>query len=72
VKDPVEQCYEWQRGNIRSVRSCTKDLKEELHNTAQTFIWRKQQESNVREMTKIVKGRPNDKDKNGAESFLRS
>jgi len=54
MEDPVTQCYEWQKKNIR-VRSWTVELKEELYNTGLAFVWKKQQECNLREITKIVK-----------------
>jgi hypothetical protein len=55
----VQQCYKWQK----SVRSWTMDLKEELSNTGLAFVWTKQQQCNLREITKIVKGRCNDTDR---------
>jgi hypothetical protein len=39
------------------------ELKEELHNIGLAFVWRKQQECNLREMTKIVKDRCNDSER---------
>lgn len=59
IEDPVKQCYEWLKHNM-SVRVWTMELKEELYNTELAFVWRKQQECNLTEITKIVKDRCND------------
>ena len=42
-----------------SVRSWTMELKEELYNTGLAFVWRKQQDRNMREL-KILKDRCSD------------
>jgi len=55
----IQQCYKWQK----SVRSWTMDLKEELYNTGLAFEWTKQQQCNLREITKIVRDRCNDNDR---------
>jgi hypothetical protein len=44
----------------KSVSSWTKELKEELYNIGPAFLWRKQQDCNLRETTKIMKERCND------------
>ena len=56
IEDPVTQFYGWQKGNIR-VRSWTMELKEELYNTGLAFVWKKEQECDLREITKIVRDR---------------
>lgn len=56
---PVKQCYEWQKSNM-SMRSWTTELKEELYSTGLAFVWRKQRERNLREITTMVKERCND------------
>jgi hypothetical protein len=58
IADPVTQFYGWQKRNIR-VRSWTMELKEELYNTGLAFVWTKQQECDLREITKIVRDRRN-------------
>jgi hypothetical protein len=62
IEGLAQQCYEWQRSNM-SVRCWSKELKEELYNIGLTFVWRKQQESNLKEVKKIVKDRCNDIDR---------
>jgi hypothetical protein len=59
VKDLVKQRYEWQKRNW-SRRSWIMELKEALYNIGLAFAWMKQQECNLREIIKIVKGICND------------
>jgi hypothetical protein len=54
----IKQCYEWQNYNM-GVKSWAMELKEELHNIGLAFVWRKQQECNMREMLKLVTERKN-------------
>ena len=56
---PVKQCYEWQEHNM-TVRVWIMELKQELYNIRLALVWRKQQECNLRTITKIVKGKFND------------
>ena len=42
-----------------SVFSWTVELKEELYNTGLAFVWMKQQDCNLREMTNMLKDRCN-------------
>ena len=62
IECPVKQCYEWQEHNM-TVRVWTKDLKEELYNIRLAFVWRKQQECNLRTITKTVQGTCDDNDR---------
>jgi hypothetical protein len=41
-------------------KSWTMELKEELHNIGLAFVWRKHQESELREMLRLLKQRCND------------
>jgi len=50
--------YGWKKRNIR-VRSWIMELKEELYNTGLAFVWTKQRECDLTEITKIVKDRCN-------------
>lgn len=59
IEYPVKQCYEWQEHNM-IVRVWIMELKEELYNIRLAPVWRKQQECNLRTITKIVKGKCND------------
>jgi hypothetical protein len=43
IRDPVRQCYEWQKGNIR-FESWTKKVKEELESIGLACIWHSRQE----------------------------
>ena len=54
IEAPVKQWYECQGSNM-SVRSWTVELKESLYNTGIAFVWTKQQECNLTEITKVVK-----------------
>jgi len=56
---PIKQCYEWQEHNM-TVKVWIMELKEELYNIRLALVWRKQQECNFRTITKIVKGKFND------------
>jgi hypothetical protein len=58
IEDPVTQFYGWQKRNIRVI-SWTMELKEEMYNTGLAFVWTKQQECDLREITKIVRDRCN-------------
>jgi len=53
INNPAKGCYEWQKSNT-SVRSWTMELKDELCNTGPAFVWRKQQQHNLREIKKTV------------------
>jgi hypothetical protein len=39
---------------VTSVRSWTMELKEKLYNGESAFVWKKQQEHNLREITNIA------------------
>jgi hypothetical protein len=56
TEDPAKKCYEWQKSNM-SVRSWTKELKDELYNNG--LAWKKHG-CDLREITKIVKDSCND------------
>jgi hypothetical protein len=43
IQDPVRQCYEWQKGNMR-FESWTKKMKEESESIGLAYIWHSQQE----------------------------
>jgi hypothetical protein len=43
IQDPVRQCCEWQKGNMR-LESWTKKMKEELESIGLAYIWHSQQE----------------------------
>jgi hypothetical protein len=59
TEEPIKQCYEWQKCNM-GVKSWAMEVKEKLHNIGLTFVWRKQQECNWKEMLRFVKERCND------------
>ena len=59
TKEPIKQCYEWQKCNV-GIKSWAMEVKEELHNIGLAFVWRNQQECNWKEMLKLVKERCND------------
>jgi len=59
IADPVKQYYEWQKRKMCE-RSSTIGMKGEVHNIGLAFVRTKQQECNLREITKIVKDRCND------------
>jgi hypothetical protein len=42
------------------VKSSAVELKDELHSIRLTFVWKKQQECNLRDMITVVKGGCND------------
>jgi len=46
-----------------SVISWTMELKEELYNTGLALVWMRQQDCNLREMTKILTDRCNDNER---------
>jgi hypothetical protein len=50
IEDLAKQHYEWQESNM-SVRSWTTELKDKLYNIRLAFVWRKQQECDLREIT---------------------
>jgi hypothetical protein len=58
IEVPVKQNYEWQKRNM-STGSWTMEMKEEVHNTGLAFVWTKQQERDLREITKVVKDKCN-------------
>jgi hypothetical protein len=58
-EDPVGQCYDCEDSNM-SVRSWTMELKQSLYNTGLAHVWTKQQQCNLTEITKIMKDRYND------------
>jgi hypothetical protein len=49
MEELIKQCYEWQKCNM-GVKSWAVELKEELHNIRLAFVWRKQQQYNLKEM----------------------
>jgi hypothetical protein len=59
TEQPIKQCYERQKYNM-GVKSWAMGVKEELHNIGLTFVWRKQQECNWKEILRLVKERCND------------
>jgi len=59
TEDLAKKCYEWQNNNM-SVKSWTKELKDELYNNGLAFAKRKKHGCDLREITKIVKDRCND------------
>lgn len=52
TEEPIKQCSEQQKCNM-GVKSWTIELKEELHIIRLAFVWRKQQECNLREMLRL-------------------
>jgi hypothetical protein len=44
-EEPIKQCYEGQKCNIR-IKGWAMEVKEELHNIGLAFVWRNQQECN--------------------------
>lgn len=56
INNPAKGCYEWQKSNT-SVRSWTMELKEELYNSGSAFVWRKQQQRNLREIKKTAENK---------------
>lgn len=59
TEDLEKQFYEWQN-SISSVISWPKELKRGIYNIGLTLAWKKQQECNLKEITKAVKDRYND------------
>ena len=59
IEDPVKQYYEWHKSNM-CARIWTMEMKGEVHNIGLAFVWTKQQECNLREITKMMKDRCND------------
>jgi hypothetical protein len=59
IEELMKQCCEWQKCNM-GVKSLAMELKEELFNIGVAFVWRKQQECNLREVLRLVKERCND------------
>jgi hypothetical protein len=59
IQDPVRQCYEWQKGNVR-FESWTKKMKGESESTGLAYIWHSQQEWDTSRMRRIIRGRCND------------
>lgn len=51
----LRQWCEWQNSRNMNVRSWTMELKEEGYNIGLAFVWTKQQECNLRTVTKIMK-----------------
>jgi hypothetical protein len=63
AEGPLQQWYEWQNSSNMNVRSWATKLKEELYNIGLVFVGTKQQECNLRTITKIVKDNRNDIEK---------
>jgi hypothetical protein len=63
IEDLLQQWYEWQNCSNMNVRIWVMGLKEELSNTGLAFVWTKQQECNLRTITKIGKDKCNDIEK---------
>ena len=59
TEDLAKKCYEWKKSDT-SVRSWTKELKDELYNIELAFAYRKKHGCDLRELTKIVKDRCTD------------
>jgi hypothetical protein len=57
-EQPIKQCYEWQKCNIR-IKSWAMEVKEEVHNIGLALVWRNQQECNWKEILRLVKERCN-------------
>jgi hypothetical protein len=70
MEEPIKRFYEWQKCNI-AVKSWAMVLKEELYNIGLAFVWRKQQECNLREMLRLVKDRCNDSERQNILAKLR-
>jgi hypothetical protein len=58
-RDPVRQCYEWQKVNMR-FESWAKKMKEELESIGPAYIWHSQQEWDTSKLRRIIRGRCND------------
>jgi hypothetical protein len=58
IRDPVRQCYEWQKGNMR-FESWAKKMKEELESIGPAYIWHSQQEWDTRRLRRIIRERCN-------------
>jgi hypothetical protein len=48
ISNTAKGCYEWQKSNT-SVRSWTMEFKKELYNSGSAFVWRRQQQRNLRD-----------------------
>jgi len=55
IEGLLQQWYEWQNSSNMNVRSWAMELKEELCNIGLAFVWTKQQECNLRTVTKTAK-----------------
>jgi hypothetical protein len=67
VHDPVRQCYEWQKGNMRMER-WAKKMKEEVGSIGLAYIWYSQQEWDTSRLTRRV--RCNDMERQNLFSIL--
>ena len=59
IEDPVKYCYEWRTRNMQ-MRCWAMELKEEMFNIGLSFMWTKQQQCNLKDITKTLKDRCND------------
>jgi hypothetical protein len=59
IQDPVRECYEWQKGNMRC-ESWAKMRKDELECIESAHIWHSQQERSISRLNMIIRQRSND------------
>jgi hypothetical protein len=59
VQDPVKQCYERQKCNMR-FESWAKKMKVESESIGLAYIWHSQQEWDTSRLRRIIRGRCND------------
>jgi intein-encoded DNA endonuclease-like protein len=69
IQDPVRQCYEWQKGNLR-FESWAKEMKEELENIGLAYIRHSQQECNIRRLRRIIRERCNDIERHNLSTIM--
>jgi hypothetical protein len=49
IEDPVRQCYEWKKGNMR-FESWAKAIKQELESVGLAYIWHSQQKRDTNQI----------------------
>jgi hypothetical protein len=69
IQDPVRQCYEWQKGNMR-FESWAKKMKKELESIGLEYIWHSQQEWDTSRLRKIIRERCNDNERQNLSSIM--
>jgi hypothetical protein len=69
IQDPVRQCYEWQKGDMR-FESWTKKMKEESESIGLAYIWHSQQEWGTSRLRRIIRERCNDIERQNLSSIM--